>query len=193
MIRNKSELIQQFKKLNKETIEHSKRVMLLSTNFCENKLHLTQKELSIIKTGSFFHDIGKSWIDSDILSKVGSLNDADYKEIKKHPSMGYIQIKKFIDDPYVLSIILEHHERIDGKGYPYNKKGKDLNYLTKIVSICDAYDSMITDRCYREAKNVKNAIEELINNEGTQFDSDLVFLFCQYIGETTYLSKKIAI
>lgn len=161
---------------------HSERVMEYSLMLGE-KLNLPPKELEILKHGSILHDIGKLAIPDDILLKPGKLNSKEYNEIKKHSEKGmeFIEGLEFLKP--ALSIIRHHHERIDGKGYPDGLKGDQIEKLTKIVTIADAYDAITSRRSYKKPLTKEAAIEELLAHKGTQFDPYLVEKFVEVISE----------
>lgn len=134
-----------------------------------------------LQYGSMLHDIGKIGIPDEILLKNGSLTKQEYELIKAHPANGesLMSSLKFLED--TLPIIKNHHERIDGKGYPDNLVRDNIPISARIVAIADAYDAMTSERPYRHALTKEKAIEELISNSGTQFDSYLVQKFIKCI------------
>ncbi|MFW5648998.1 MAG: HD domain-containing phosphohydrolase, partial [Candidatus Alkaliphilus sp. MAG34] len=159
---------------------HSERVMEYSL-MLGKKLNLSNKELKILRYGSILHDIGKLAIPDNILLKSGKLSDEEYELLKSHSEKGveFIKDLKFLED--IMSIVRNHHERIDGKGYPDGLKGDEIERLTKIVTIADAYDAITSEREYRDALDEKEAIEELIKHKGTQFDSCLLDEFIEMV------------
>lgn len=162
---------------------HSERVMEYSL-MLGKKINLTGKELEILRHGSILHDIGKLGIPDNVLLKPDKLNDEEYRLIQKHPEKGeaFIGNLEFLQD--CLPIIRNHHERIDGMGYPDGLKGDEIPQLVKIVTIADSYDAMITKRAYKEPLNKEEAIKELIKYKGIQFDSYLVDKFIEVILES---------
>ncbi len=163
---------------------HSERVM----EYClmlGRKINLSDRELEILMHGSILHDIGKLGIPDHLLLKASTLNDEEYNIIKKHPEKGasFIESLKFLEE--CLSIIRNHHERIDGRGYPDGLVGEEIPTLVKIVTIADSYDAMTTKRAYKDPLNKSDAIEELKKHRGSQFDSYLVDQFVEAILETS--------
>jgi HD-GYP domain-containing protein (c-di-GMP phosphodiesterase class II) len=139
--------------------------------------NLSKKDVEDIMTAALMHDIGKVMIPSEILMKADKLTSAEMKEIRKHPETGY-QILKGVDDFSALSeLILCHHERWDGKGYPRGLKGTEIPLGARIIAVADAFETMTGDRSYRMKKTVEEAVEELQRMRGTQFDPDMVDLF----------------
>lgn len=132
--------------------------------------------------GTILHDIGKIYIDHDIMFKEGKLTDKEYEYVKKHTLLGYNALKS-CDSLSELSriISLTHHEHIDGTGYPRGLKGDELHQFSKIVAIADVYDALTSTRCYRPKWSNKQAMDMLMQYCGTKFDTDLVCRFLQLI------------
>jgi putative nucleotidyltransferase with HDIG domain len=162
---------------------HCERVMEYS-RIIALELGLSQQELDDLKFGSILHDIGKIGISEYILNKDGKLTLEEYNEIKKHPEKGNNILKDLNFLNNCRRIINEHHERVDGKGYPNGLMNDQIYFLAKIVCVADAYDAMTSIRPYRKsALNKEQAIEELLNNRGTQFDDRIVDAFIKYLQE----------
>jgi len=161
---------------------HSERVTCYSLEMGK-KLNLSPKRLEILQHAAILHDIGKIGTDLNILHKNGLLTDEEYETVKEHPLIGsqILEPISFLQD--VKTIITEHHERFDGKGYPDGKKGEELSLEARIISIADAFDAMVSDRPYRKAMDYQDALEEIKRCAGTQFDPKLVELFISVIKE----------
>lgn len=169
------------------TRSHCDRVTKYSVLIGE-KMQLSYEELVNLHYASILHDIGKIGIPDVILNKEGPLTNEEYAIIKKHPEIGYEIIKdvKFLRK--IAEILLQHHERIDGNGYPRGLIGKEIDKLAKIISVADSFDAMTSERNYRGKPLLKNvAIKELIDNRGTQFDQQVVDIFVQIV-----VDKKIS-
>lgn len=123
------------------------------------------------------HDVGKITISEELLSKSTSLTDAEYSRIKTHSEAGYKIVKNIVESDDIANAVLYHHERVDGKGYPFGLKGDEIPLYAKIVSICDAYDVMVEGRVYQTKRTHEEAINEIVKCSGTQFDSKLVDIF----------------
>ncbi|MDM8534213.1 HD domain-containing protein [Clostridiaceae bacterium HSG29] len=123
------------------------------------------------------HDIGKILISKDIINKKGKLTNGEYEEIKKHPIFGYKALNKSKVTEDIAKIVLEHHERIDGAGYPNGLKGDEISIESKIIAIADSYDAMTSERTYKKSMTNEEALEEIKNNLGTQFDYELGLKF----------------
>lgn len=108
------------------------------------------------------------------LNKKEPLLPQEYEEIKKHPLIGYNILKDLDFMERIQKVILQHHERVDGKGYPYGLKDDEIDLLARIISVADAYDAMTSDRPYRRAFTKDEALKELQRCAGSQFDKNIV-------------------
>ena len=145
------------------------------------ELGLSEEAIKNLSYGAMLHDIGKIAIKESIITKKGKLTDEEYLEMKNHPKFGYDIINEinFLKEASI--IVLEHHERVDGKGYPYGKKGDELRIESKIVMIADSFDAMTTNRSYRKALSLNEALSEIEKNKGTQFDEKVAKAFIKLI------------
>jgi len=160
--------------------EHSKRVSQLSYDLGK-AIEMKGDRLNMLKTAGLLHDIGKIAIDYSIIEKPGRLTDEEYEEIKKHPEIGYRILKTSIDYEDIAKLVLFHHEKIDGHGYPRGIKESEIPLESKIISIADAYDAMISLRPYKRRMTKEEAVNELKKYSGTQFDSNLVEIFTKKV------------
>lgn len=143
--------------------------------FLGMSMGLKENQLKELAMGSILHDIGKTRVPSKIINKNGKLTKEEYDEIKKHPLYGREILKKnyWISDN-VLKTVEQHHERIDGKGYPYGLKGKSISKFGKIASICDMYDAVSSDRSYRKKFSPNDAYELVMAGSGSAFDQKII-------------------
>jgi putative nucleotidyltransferase with HDIG domain len=144
-----------------------------------------------IKYGSWLHDCGKIGIPEAILNKPGALDAEQFDTIKKHPGWGADVARKAQLPEPVVNIVLYHHERIDGKGYPTGLKGADLPLEARIVAIADAFDAMTSDRPYRKKLSAKEAMYVLKEGERTSFDPDLVDMFTSVLSGLIYNNAHV--
>ncbi|QCR32695.1 HD-GYP domain-containing protein [Lysinibacillus sp. SGAir0095] len=160
------------------TSHHSENVARYSVQIAE-KMNLSKESCEIIRKGALLHDIGKIGIPEDILGKKGKLTDEEYEIIKSHPTLGHNMIKHIGDfhKNGLLDIVLYHHERYDGKGYPIGLKGNQIPLFARIVAIADTFDAITTKRVYREEYDIEYALDEIQKNKGKQFDSEIVDIF----------------
>jgi len=166
---------------------HSGRVAQFS-KVIATELDWGKDRIALIDWGGMLHDVGKIGIPDFILNKPTKLTADEYRQIQLHPSIG-AQIVKDISfltssTPY----IFEHHERFDGKGYPTGLGEKDISIEGRLLAVADSFDAMTSDRPYRKALRAEDALDELLRNEGTQFDPEVVQAF-----RRAWMSGKIKI
>lgn len=161
-----------------ETEEHAARLARISKSLGQ-KLGLGEEELTELELLSTLHDIGKIVINDNILNKPGRLNEEEFNEMKKHAEIGYRIAKSSPELKHISHYILTHHERWDGKGYPQGLKGDEIPLLSRILSIVDAFDAMTNDRSYRKAMLEVQALKEIEDHAGTQFDPDIAVVFVE--------------
>ena len=159
-----------------ETEEHTERLADLSKKL-GSSLELSDKEMVELELLSMLHDIGKIGIDDSILTKSSSLSDDEWRQMKKHPEIGYRIAMAAPELKHIAEYILCHHERWDGKGYPQGLAGERIPILSRVLSIVDSYDAMTHDRVYKKAISEEKAKAEILNNAGTQFDPNIAKLF----------------
>lgn len=169
---------------DKYTIGHSERVSEYSV-LIGKKLGLTANELKTLKIGGLFHDIGKIGISDSILLKSSKLTDEELFEIKKHPIIGKNILSNATIFREILPIVMYHHERYDGKGYPYGLFGKNIPFLARIVCVADAFDAMSSKRAYRNELDLEYVKNEIKINSGTQFDPVIASIFLEIISNET--------
>ncbi len=158
------------------TFTHSQDVAKYAVKLGE-KLGLSKEDLEVLALAGKLHDIGKIGIPTNILKKPGSLTEEEWKIIKEHPRLGYLILNQLPKMEKLLQVVLYHHERYDGRGYPQNLQGKDIPILARILSIADAYSAMKSDRPYRKALSKEEIIKEIKNNMGRQFDPEIAQKF----------------
>jgi diguanylate cyclase (GGDEF)-like protein/PAS domain S-box-containing protein len=163
-----------------ETKEHASRLVELSAKI-GNEINLSEDQKNKLKLLSELHDIGKISIDNRILIKPGKLTDEEWLEMKKHPAIGYRILLASPELKSIAELVLAHHERWDGKGYPQGLAGEDIPLLSRIISVVDAFDAMTEDRVYRKALSRQTAINEIEQNSGTQFDPQIASVFLKII------------
>lgn len=161
------------------TLGHSERVQRYSMRI-GGKLKLSEKKMDILYLASILHDIGKVKVPIEILKSGKKLNKYEFSEMKRHPIYGAYLLGSFRYVSGVQEAIRHHHERFDGKGYPDGLKGNQIPLYSRIISVCDAFDAMTSNRSYiREIKNERHALEEIRKNSGTQFDPKSANLFIE--------------
>jgi HD-GYP domain-containing protein (c-di-GMP phosphodiesterase class II) len=136
-------------------------------------MDLPEAEVRTLDLAARIHDIGKTHIDARVLGKPGPLTDTEWVEMRRHPQLGYDMIKDWVD-PKIARVVLMHHERLDGHGYPNRVPAEAIDRPTRILHVADAFDAITSVRPYQPALPVDHAINELVTNVGTQFDPDVV-------------------
>lgn len=147
------------------------------------RMNFEKSQLERIKIAAALHDIGKIGIPDEILNKPAKLSEEEFKIIKLHPLKGYEIIK---DIPALKDIsihVKQHHERIDGKGYPEGLNKEQISLEARIISVADAFDAMTSDRPYRKGMSISKAASILLENKGSQFDEYVVNMFLDYLQE----------
>ncbi|MEN8173175.1 MAG: HD domain-containing phosphohydrolase [Chloroflexota bacterium] len=152
---------------------HSQRVSEFSAAMAE-ELGLSLEEIRHIRIGALLHDIGKIGIPDHILGKPGSLTDEEFNEIKKHPALGAKIISEVKSLRSELAALAEHHERLDGQGYPNGLKGDQISLIGRVVAVADVFDALTSDRPYRKAMDIDNALETLQNETDHHLDSQII-------------------
>ncbi len=145
-------------------------------------MNLSYEETVILGIGALLHDIGKVKISTDILNKQGKLNEAEFNEVKKHSEYGYDILIRCPQINYdVIKIVMQHHERCDGSGYPKQLKNDEILLLSKIVAIADIYDALTSDRVYKKKILPHEAAEYLLSISNTLVDSQIANIFIKNI------------
>jgi diguanylate cyclase (GGDEF)-like protein/PAS domain S-box-containing protein len=167
---------------SQETEEHGQRLGRLSLMTGE-KLGLSQTDLDDLQLLSKLHDIGKIGIEDNILNKPSELNDLEWEIMNQHSEIGYRIAKTMPQLEHIAEYILYHHERWDGLGYPAGLKGEEIPVVSRVLAIADAFDAMTRDRVYRKALSKEDALREIEENAGTQFDPSIAKLFVRMLRE----------
>lgn len=176
-IQNYEETIISFVKMIEQrdtyTAGHTTRVAKYS-ELIAKKMNLNDEKIHKLTKAAILHDIGKISTPDAVLLKPGTLNDLEYKMIKEHVTVGYEMLKEIKIYEDLAQIMLYHHERYDGSGYPKGLKGEEIPLLSSIMSVADAFDAMTSTRIYKKSKSVSQALEELKKLKGTQFNPKIV-------------------
>lgn len=169
--------------LDNETRQHSLNVAYY-TSILAGRLDISESDITNYYYYGLFHDIGKLNVSIDILRKSSRLNDIEYSEIQKHTLYGEkLVIENYLggDDEFksvLLDVVKHHHERVDGSGYPDRLSYDEISLPVRMVSVADAFDAMLSHRCYKNSLGINDALKELKHQSDKQFDSlvvDLVF------------------
>jgi putative nucleotidyltransferase with HDIG domain len=172
------------------TRSHSEHVTRYATAIAE-EFGLDESQIDLIRQACQLHDLGKIGIHDYILTKKGKLTSEEWDEIKLHSLRGaeILQPIGFLNE--IARLVKEHHERFDGGGYPHKLSGQDIHLGARIMSVADAFDAMISERPYRKALTLAEAIAELKANSGTQFDPGIVKVFLKLLETKHDLKRRI--
>jgi putative nucleotidyltransferase with HDIG domain len=175
------ELLRVIQEKDHYTHQHCKRVARLASEIAR-RVCLTGNQIVYTINAAACHDIGKMNVPMDILNKPGSLTYEEYEIIKEHANDGFDVINSEFDIN-VAKIVSQHHERLDGTGYPYGLVGSEIMIEAKIIAVADSYDAMIVDRPYRVGMKSIDALNELKKCIGTQYEKEIVDVFEEYLIE----------
>jgi PAS domain S-box-containing protein/putative nucleotidyltransferase with HDIG domain len=166
-------LVSAMEKRDPYTAGHQRRVADLASAIA-NEMKLPEDQVSGIRIAALVHDIGKIYVPSEILSKPGILSKAEMNLIRTHPAAGH-EILSSIDFPWpVAEMVLQHQERLDGRGYPQGLKGDEIIPEARILCVSDVVEAIASHRPYRPALGIKVALDEIISNRGKLYDSNVV-------------------
>jgi response regulator RpfG family c-di-GMP phosphodiesterase len=158
------------------TSGHSQRVGDMAAVIAR-EMGFSSEEQERVRLAGMIHDIGKIGIQGTVLNKEGRLTDDEYAEMKRHCQIGERILSPVMNDSGLMQMVRSHHERFDGKGYPDGIVGKDISTGATILSVCDAFDAMISERSYRSAMEANAAFDEIKRCQGTQFNPEVVNAF----------------
>jgi putative nucleotidyltransferase with HDIG domain len=173
------------------TYQHSVQVGMLSY-YLAKWLGKTEEEALLIGKAGYLHDIGKGKIENSILQKPGRLTDEEFAEIKKHTIYGFEIIRQSYEESAIALAALQHHERLDGKGYPLGKKGPDIHPYAKIVAVADVYSAMICNRSYQKKRDLLVVLKELHRMSFGELDPQATHVFIQNM-IPNFIGKKITL
>jgi len=155
------------------TSGHQQKVADLATAIAR-EMKLEDTQIDQLRTAAVIHDIGKIYVPSDLLNKPGRLSDIEFSLIKAHAQSGYDVVKGMDFPCSVAKAVLQHHERLDGSGYPNQLKGEDTLLEAKILAVADVVEAISSYRPYRPALGIDKALEEISKNRGKLYDPDVV-------------------
>jgi len=171
---------------DQDTNAHGQRVMLLAEGVAR-KLQLAEDEIFLVCLAALLHDIGKASIPEAILNKCGPLDEHELRCMRRHPEIGQLMVLQAGGIfTHLAPVVLTHHERWDGKGYPNKVSGEEIPLAARIIAVTDAYDAMVQRRAYHEPLTHPEACVELQRCAGSQFDPHIVALFLTSLGLQGY-------
>lgn len=166
------------------TYKHSKNVAKFA-KFIAKHMGFSQEEISNIEQSAQLHDLGKIAVSDTILNKKEKLTNEDWNEIKKHPVKSAEILEPLECMIGKIEMVKQHHERIDGMGYPDSLKGTRISIGAKILAVADSYDAMTRERPYRKAFTKQEAIREMEENNGTQFEPEILKVLFHFLKKNT--------
>ena len=170
------------KERDEYTSVHSMNVCVLAVSFGRS-LGMEKTQLELLGLGGLLHDLGKMKVPLEILNKPSKLTFEEFEVMKTHPMEGYKMLKEKGDLPSeVLDIVKHHHERRNGKGYPSQLNGDEINNMTRIIAIVDVYDAITSDRCYHDAISPYDALKNMYEWINEDFDKEMVEQFIKCLG-----------
>jgi putative nucleotidyltransferase with HDIG domain len=153
--------------------EHAERVSNLAVAIAK-KLNLSRELVDAVKESGYLHDIGKAGVSQNILVKPGNLTTDEFQEVKRHPILGRLMLKPLGFQPEVIEGVVSHHERWDGAGYPRGLRGDQIPITGRILAVAEAFDVMTSEQPYREKLSREDALKDIQNQAGMQFDPSVV-------------------
>jgi putative nucleotidyltransferase with HDIG domain len=166
---------------NKALLWHGRRVAGLACVIA-GEMGYCGEGLEYIGLAAFLHDIGKIELPEAILNKPASLDELETAAMRKHPQYGYRLLQNVRSGSVVADIVLQHHERMDGSGYPCGLQGMDIHPAARIIAVADVVEAMLTPQVYRPALSLGDAVREIRSNEGLLYDRQAVET-CRYLIE----------
>jgi len=148
-----------------------------------SQMCMASDEISLAFIVGLIHDVGKIKTPRHILTKPGRLTEDEFKIMKQHVEHGADMLALVDGAEYIVSVVRYHHERYDGKGYPKGLCAENIPLLSRMVAICDSFDAMTTNRCYRDPIALRECIGEIQKCKGTQFDPSICTLFIEFLEE----------
>ncbi|MFA5362408.1 MAG: HD domain-containing phosphohydrolase [Candidatus Omnitrophota bacterium] len=172
------------KLLNKHrpVLVHGRRVAGLACAIA-GEMKYCGKAVAHIRFAAVVHDIGKTRLPAGLIDKPGPFDEKERVLVRQHPELGYCLLQVIKSDPVVAEVALQHHERLDGSGYPFGLRSADINPVAKIVAVADVIETMISPQVYRPALPVKKVREEIVRNCGLLYDSEAAAVSLMLLGK----------
>jgi putative nucleotidyltransferase with HDIG domain len=172
------------------TAGHSERVTELSLRL-GRALGLSAVDLDILHRGGLLHDVGKIGVPARLLDHPGTLTKEDWDMVREHPIIGGRILEPIRALAPALPIVRQHHERWDGKGYPFGLVGTQIHHLARVLTVADTYDAMASARPYRGAMDTRAALAEIWRSRGTQFEPRIVDVFLEMMAEQALVLSAV--
>jgi len=173
--------VSRMRELDAYTSDHSLNVALLAISF-GHSLGASEEDLIRMGMAGILHDVGKMRVPPEILNKPGKLTDTEFAQMKMHSRYGRDVLLSLRNIGGAVDVAHSHHETLDGRGYPRGVSAESISQLTRIISLCDVYDAITNDRCYKQAQSALDALQIIYQERGRQFDENLAEQFIRHMG-----------
>lgn len=174
---------------DKYTKGHCERVTKYALRIAQ-EMNYGIDDMSTLEFAGILHDIGKIGIPTNVLNKNGKLTEEEFEVVKNHPKIGYDILKEIDFLKKSIGIMLQHHEKVDGSGYPFGINGDQMNGLSKILAVADSFDAMTSSRPYRKVPlTTEEAVNQLVMFKNTQFDPEVVDVFVDILRQENLLER----
>jgi len=177
-------LLSELRKKDEATLHHTE-VVAQMAGWVAEALGLPDHVCAEVRQVARLHDVGKALVPADILVKPGPLTDDEWTIMRRHPEIGAAMLRAEEALQHLAQAVRAHHERWDGGGYPDGLSGQDIPVVSRIVSVCDAFHAMVSDRPYRSAMRIEEALGELEANAGSQLDPEVVEIVLERFRRTS--------
>jgi putative nucleotidyltransferase with HDIG domain len=167
------------------TAGHQRRVTHLACAIAQG-MGLSQDQIEGIRVMGYLHDIGKIAVPAEILSRPGKINEFEFNLVKQHPMSGFEILKQIVFPWPVAQAVAQHHERLDGSGYPSGITGTEIILEARVLAVADVVEAMASHRPYRPAVGIKQALEEIVRHKGTLYDPEAVEACIRLFSEKGY-------
>ncbi|NQZ18730.1 MAG: HD domain-containing protein [Bdellovibrionales bacterium] len=174
-------ILDRLKEYDEEIYKHCVRVSYLS-RFLAEHAQLSPYDCLVAQFAGLLHDAGKMDVPIEIVNKPAALTDEEYEVVRSHPEKSAALMEPLLSSSFFRDVqmaVLHHHERIDGRGYPFKLSGEEIPYISRLILVVDTFDAMTYDRPYRKGLPMEVAYDELEKHSGTQFDAELADIFIQ--------------
>lgn len=166
-------IIKKLSKQNKAIFIHGERVAKLACSIAK-KMCFSCKKIIIIECAAIVHDIGKTKVSTEIINKPAALDGNELVIMRKHPEFGYQLLQSVKAEPIVCQVALQHHERLDGSGYPFGLLGDEIIPEAKIIAVADVIETMVSDQVYRPALTMAEVLQVIKQNSGLRYNPEVV-------------------
>ena len=170
---------------NELIYRHGRRVAKLACAIAQ-KMKYCNKGVKQVYFTAIVHDLGKIQLPKEVINKPGAFDDNERMIVRKHPKLGYSLLKDVKSGLIIAEAVLQHHERLDGSGYPFGLQAKDIHPVSRIIAVADVIDAMASEQVYRPALSIDKALEEIQEKSGLLYDPEIVAVSLSLIGKEEF-------